>query len=1275
VLPFAALAFGAFASAAPAFSPALVAQEPRDLPITHWAVLGAFPADTAAAALDSAQVPGEARLAPGATPVRGVAWRAARADTAGRVDLLALLGRRALDRQVAYAVAWLTAPAERTVDLAVESDDDIAVWLNGVAIHRHVVTRAVWMEADTVTVRLAPGTNRLVYKVANRDGGFGFGGRILAASPGGLAGLAVADAPLKVAATSGRTGAAVTVGPVHLPERAVLGGGELLVPLSARVTRWGDSAAAAALSIGSVRVSVPARTMGEAAATTIAVPWVELAGLARGGGFALSVGIGEGGARAVRTVAQPSDPLLDELSRPIALRDWQIDSGRTALRASFQVPAALAGLPLVLEAAEFSRGAAITIDGRPARADSAGLVPLCDRCPSGSTHQIVIDAHGITWWDPPALRVAMPGWREIREGARWGARFAPKLAPSPPSASTADSLLAAAADPSKVAYQAIIRRWLARLDPAAAAIRRDTIDVVGNSHLDVVWLWELVDGIEVLRNTWRTATKLLAKYPRMHFAASSAYYYALLEREDPALLARIRSLVQDGRWDLVGGWWIEPDANMPSGESLVRQGLYGQRTLRRLFGRTVHVGWTPDTFGYPWTLPQILLGSGLDGFVTQKLRWNDRNPWPPGLDAFWWEGPDGSRVLTYVPYGYDHDLDPDRLAAELDSTITGGRMRRMLVLYGVGDHGGGPTIEMLERGRDLRRVPTFPPLRDTSPDSALARMRRDLPAGPTLRDELYLEYHRGAFTTNGAMKWWNRRMEGLLGAAEAAASVSPLPYPRAQLTRAWEMTLINQMHDILPGTSIRAVHRQAEADYAAADSLAGRMLDRSVRALVANTDTRAPRKGWRPYAVFNPSGHARGGVVRIPLPPGSPTGVRAHDGSGRELSSAVVRDTLRAAVPDVPALSAVIIFVGTGTGTGAGPASGSGRAPVPAGRGSRILENAALRVEIDSATGRIARMFDKTQGREVLRPGGNALTMLEDRPGSWDAWNINHLNGRRTPIDQQVSVGRAEGSAERSLTVRRRRGDVVVEQRYVLPMAGARLDIETTIAWHTEHQLLKASFVLPFRADSVTSEIAYGAIARPTRPRTSRDSARFEVPMHRWLDASAGGYGVAIVNDSKYGFDALGDTIRLSLLRAPTIPDAISDQRTHHFTYSIVPHAGDWRAPEVTAAADELNDPLRAVDVEEHGGGAPPAPPVVLEGSGVRLGAIKRAEDGDALVLRLVETDGKASSAMLRFAAPAMIREANLLEDPLGAASAPVSQLGIRLRPWEIRTLLVRTSR
>ena len=327
-------------------------------------------------------------------------------------------------------------------------------------------------------------------------------------------------------------------------------------------------------------------------------------------------------------------------------------------------------------------------------------------------------------------------------------------------------------------------------------------------------------------------------------------------------------------------------------------------------------------------------GLGLDGFVTQKLRWNDRNPWPAGLDAFWWEGPDGSRVLAYIPYGYDHDLEPVRLAAELDSTIAGGRMRRMLVLYGVGDHGGGPTMEMLERARDLGRVPTFPPLRDASPDSALARMRRDLPGGPTIRDELYLEYHRGAFTTNGAMKWWNRRLESLLGAAEAAASLSPLPYPRASLTRAWQMTLFNQMHDILPGTSIRAVHRQAELDYAAADSLASRVVERSVRALLAGTSTRAPRR--RAHAVRRSSilsGRARSGVVRIPLRrfPRTPVAAAGFDDAGRLLPSTRPADTLGSRYRRSPRSERRVIFVGPAAARaryrGRGRAARSLRAP------------------------------------------------------------------------------------------------------------------------------------------------------------------------------------------------------------------------------------------------------------------------------------------------------------------------------------------------------------
>jgi hypothetical protein len=392
----------------------LAAQQPNDLPITRSAVLAAFPADTAAAALDSVEVSNESRLIPGGTPVHGIPWRSATADSLGRIDLLALVGRRSLDRSVAYAVATVTTASERTVDLAVESDDDVEVWLNGVLVHRHVVTRAVWMEADTVTLRLAAGRNRLIYKVANRDGGFGFGGRVLASSPGGLQGLTVAAAltgtPPAAGVDAPHTGPDVTVGPVHLPERAVVAGGELIVPLSAAVTRWGDSTATTTLSIGSVRLPVPRRRVGQPVATELPIPWSELARLAREGQAGVGATTGSAGASGAedrRALPPDAGPLLDELSRPIALRDWQIDSARTTLRATFTVPGALSGLPVVLEAAELSR-AAITVDGRRAEADSAGLVPLCEPCRAGSSHQIVIDAHGLPWWGP-ALRPRCAG--------------------------------------------------------------------------------------------------------------------------------------------------------------------------------------------------------------------------------------------------------------------------------------------------------------------------------------------------------------------------------------------------------------------------------------------------------------------------------------------------------------------------------------------------------------------------------------------------------------------------------------------------------------------------------------------------------------------------------------------------------------------------------------------------------------------------------------------------------------------------------------------------
>ena len=468
----------------------------------------------------------------------------------------------------------------------------------------------------------------------------------------------------------------------------------------------------------------------------------------------------------------------------------------------------------------------------------------------------------------------------------------------------------------------------------------------------------------------------------------------------------------------------------------------------------------------------------------------------------------------------------------------------MLTVYGVGDHGGGPTMEMLDRARELQRIPTFPVVRDATPDSSLARMRLDAKAGPVVRDELYLEYHRGTFTTQAAVKRKNRELEALLGNAEAAAALAPAPYPHDSLRAAWRLVLFNQFHDILPGTSIGEVYEDAEKDYARAEAGARRVLEQSLAATASSMDTRPTHPGDVPYIVFNGSARARTGVVRLPLA----TGSLAHDAHGRTLASAVTDSALEVLVPDVPALGTALVFVEPAPASPLATASRSLKV-------SRALENGSLRVEIDARTGNITRLYDKTHGRDALSSGAGGLLLIDDVPAQWQAWNIDDLHGKRAYIDQAVRVDSVELTPlGPSVTVHRERDSARVTERYALRELPARLDITMQIDWHGKDRLLKLVVPLAFRVDSTRAEIPYASIARPTRPATKRDSARFETPMQRWLDASSHGFGVAVTNDGKYGYSATADTMFITLLRSPKWPDANADVGQQHLALSIVPH-------------------------------------------------------------------------------------------------------------------------
>jgi alpha-mannosidase len=934
----------------------------------------------------------------------------------------------------------------------------------------------------------------------------------------------------------------------------------------------------------------------------------------------------------------------------------------------------LSGLTLVMHVGEFMPTGQYSVNGRAVLADTLGRVTVCAPCHEADTLDIVVTPNGARWWDPPVFRIADLGWHEVHDGAEWARFFTHDSSLAVPTDADARAMLAAAVLPDKAAYTRMVDTWQTKLAPAVARIRRDTIDIVGNSHIDAAWLWRWRETQQVVDATWSTATKLMAKYPDMHFAASAAQYYVWLEQRDPATLARIQKLESEGRWNLVGGWWLEPDVNMPSGESLVRQGLYGQRTFMRLFGHPARVAWIPDTFGYPWSLPQIFLGSGMDFFVTQKLRWNDTNKWPARLNDFYWQGPDGSRVFAYIPYGYDSDLNPKSLANQEQATIDSSATRHMLTLYGVGDHGGGPTMEMLERSHDLKRIPAFPVLRDADPAKALERMRADFPAnGPVIRDELYLEYHRGVFTTQAAIKHWNRRMEGTLQAAEAAATIAPGAYPHDALTNAWKKTLFNQFHDVLSGSGIDSVYMDAEVDYAAADSLATGALGAALRGMTAKLDTRPLRAGDRPFVVFNPSARPRSEPVIVQLPPGlhvSDWGV--VDARGNVLASDVADSScLRVQVADVPALGAQVLFLRRGA-----------KLMTPTLRTSAgyVLENPYLRVEIDSVTGGIARMYDKVNKRDVLArgPAANGLVLMVDQPKDYDAWNIDNLNGARTWLVTGAKNGRPVWRRDplgASVTVTRGRPNAMVTQVYSLPDSARWLSVDNTVDWHESHQLLKATLPFAFEMDSTRAEIPYAVMPRTTRPRTRVDSARFETPMQRFVDGDArdGSYGVAIVTAGKYGYSASGDTVFITLLRSPKSPDANADMGVQHFTYAIVPHAGDWRSPIVHESARALNEPMRAVFVQEHAGaGRATRPAITLLSGSVDLGALKRAEDGNGWIVRLVETSGHATTAKLRFQHDVTATETDLLERPGDRKfTSRGGVLSVPMNPWKIETLFI----
>ncbi|UWE09912.1 alpha-mannosidase [Actinacidiphila bryophytorum] len=753
--------------------------------------------------------------------------------------------------------------------------------------------------------------------------------------------------------------------------------------------------------------------------------------------------------------------------------------------------------------------------------------------------------------------------------------------------------------------------------PAAPGAHR--ISAIGHSHIDSAWLWPLRETVRKVARTVSNVTQLMDDHPGFRFVMSQAQQLAWLKEHRPEVYARARQKAGTGQFLPAGSLWVEPDTNITGGESLVRQFVHGKRFYLEEFGVETEEMWLPDTFGYNAALPQLMKLAGVRWFLTQKISWNTTNKFPH--HTFWWEGIDGTRIFSHFPPvdTYNSDLSGAEVAHSERNFQDKAGSDRSLVPFGYGDGGGGPTREMMARADRLADLEGSPQVAVEAPADFFAKAFAEYAHAPVWVGELYLEFHRGTLTSQLATKQGNRRSEHLLREAElwsaTAAVRTGAAYPYQALDRLWKTVLLHQFHDILPGTSIAWVHREAEQTYREVAAELESLVGAAQRAL-------AGPPGQQGEVVFNAAPHARGGV---------------------------------------PAL-------------GAAPRTRApGRTPPVADGDGFVLDNGLVRVVVDGR-GLVTSAYDITADREALAPGsvGNLLQLHQDFPNQWDAWDIDafYRNTVRD-LDQADEVGVVDGGVRVVRTV----GASRIEQTLTLEQGARRLDVDTLVDWHEREKLLKAAFPLDVRAAHSTAEIPFGQVERPTHTNTSWDAAKFEVCAHRFLHVGEPGWGAALVNDSTYGHDVTRDvrpdggtttTVRLSLLRSARFPDPQADQGTHRLRYALVVGV---EPADAVCEGHHMNLPERTVP-----GSAVVEPLVALDKDGVVVSAVKLADDGSGdVVVRLYEAHGRRVRATLTpgFALGGAVAT-DLLERPLpGDGSHEVAGSGVRLvlRPFQILTL------
>jgi alpha-mannosidase len=789
--------------------------------------------------------------------------------------------------------------------------------------------------------------------------------------------------------------------------------------------------------------------------------------------------------------------------------------------------------------------------------------------------------------------------------------------------------------------------------------------LVGHAHIDLSWLWDWEETVrDVAVQTFAGTLRQMTKKPGLTFAQSQAALYEAIEASNPDLFRAIRDKVREGTWVPVGGMWVEPDLNMPDGEALARQLLYGKRYFLEKFGVDVKVGWNPDSFGHSWQLPQILAKAGFKYYVFGRCA-------PDKTVAFTWKGKDGSTLLSYVPQGWYNVGLKDGVKNVVMDAAKISPLKDIMILYGEGDHGGGPRDADLKAIEAFGRDRTHPKLKFTTPEEYFQILEKAKPKLPEFDRELNFTFP-GCYTTQVDTKANNRKGEGLLIAAEKISALATAGgyrdyYPERDLDEAWKIVLRNQFHDILDGSSIGPVYDEVRGFYEQAFARGRRELDFSLASITNAVDTRGP---GIPVIVYNGLAWPVSGPVDCYVPRRGLEGpLKVLDDRGAE----VVYQPERSYPGAFPGPSLWISFVAENV-----PSLGyalfrvvpSDKAPETASSvsaGPDSLENEFFRIALDPRTGWITSLKDKSRNREILRGPANVLQAIADEPASMSAWELGLKDGIENIGEGGAKVEIVESGPVRAVvrvTSSFRRSTFTRD--IILHRGLRRIDFKVAADWQERNVMIKAAFPVDLRDPRAEFEIPFGTVSRPVEGA--------EVPALRWADVSDADGGAALLNDGRYGYDVKGSVLRISVIRGATNPDPEADRGRHEFGYALVPHAGDWKEGQVVRRGYEFNNPLQARVAMAHPGSLPARSSFVrVEPANVVLSALKMASgyNDRAMIVRLVEMEGRPTDAIVEWPWPVEAWETDLIERPLKKIEGEGTSVRVALAPYEIKTVRI----